>query len=298
MNDQEAKVRQQLQDKGYPASHIEAVVKSLNSPSAAPSAIPAKVEILLPLGALKAHPEYEGAKNGDAHMAKALISRIITDEAILSIAARVRETGASLLPVVGIEEHGGNMIPATFAAAVGFMAGVPVSEGVIRKTPDSRTHQDGMSRIFNTPVFEGEVEQGDRFYLIDDTITQGGTLAALSRYVAENGGQVVGAAALTGQQRSATLGITENTLLSIRKHFKEIENDFKTVTGRDFTALTESEAHYLLRPHLVQRFRDETAARSATQKLGDPAGLGGRTWKEDRPTANVNRSVPDTGLSR
>lgn len=240
-----------------------------------------EVQILFPVGALKAHPEYVAAKNGDVQRAMVLIDRIISDEAVQAIAAKVRETRATLLPVVGVEDDGENLIPAAFAAAVAGLSGVPVAEGVTRRSRNSRTHQDGVDRIFNAPLFEGKIQPGERFYLIDDTVTQGGTLAALGRYVTENGGLVVGATVLTGQQRSSTLAITENTLLSVRKHFKDIEYAFKKTSGRDFTSLTESEGRYITQPNLIQRFRDETAARSAAQRLGDPVGLGGKEGAQD-----------------
>lgn len=232
------------------------------------SQILSTVNILHHVGALKKFPEYEAAKNGDFEKATLLARKFISAEMANSIAVEVRNLHSVLLPVVGFESVSSNCIPSACAVRISELTGIPFAEGVIRKTPDSRTSQDGVERIFNTPVFEGLVKKGVRYYLLDDTITQGGTLAALARYIDQNEGIVTGAIALTGQQRSAILAITDATLETVLANFKDIENDFIKTTDRHFNQLTESEGRYLTQASLIQRFRDETTARAAAQEYG------------------------------
>lgn len=249
--------------------------------------IPATIDIYQKVGDLKAYPEFEAAKNGDALQAAALVQKFIQPEYAHRIAANVRRHNAVLLPVYGHEDSGANCIPAASAAWIAALTGIQTADGIIRKTPDSRTHQDGMARIFNTPVFSGDVVSGQNYYLIDDTVTQGGTLAALARHLYANDAIAVGATVLTGQQRSATLAITEPTLNQVNAHFKELENDFHTITNRRFIDLTESEGSYIIRASIVQRFGDEVAARRVAKEHGiDHRGVS-QTGIRGEPNSNV-----------
>lgn len=249
------------------------------------------VTILRHVGALKRLPEYEAAKNGDYAKAALLAQSFITPEIANSIADEVRKTESILLPVVGFEQNNNNCIPSACAVRISELTGIHFADGVIRKTPDSRTHQDGIERIFNTPIFEGKVQAGARYYLLDDTITQGGTLAALARYIEENKGLAVGAAVLTGQQRSTILRITDATLAEVYKNFKEIENDFIKTTERNFSQLTESEGRYITQASLIQRFGDETTARAAAQKYGVGDSRLQITGGHHQPNSNVTAKV-------
>ncbi len=102
----------------------------------------------------------------------------------------------------------------------------------------------------------------------DDTLTQGGTFAALASYVEQNGAHVVGAFALTGKQYSAQLTLDLTLLNELRTHYGDLEPYFQEATGYSFTALTQSEARTLIhyRPTEQVRIRilNERDARSSS----------------------------------
>ena len=50
-----------------------------------------------------------------------------------------------------------------------------------------RTALDGLGRIFQQPEFDGAVQPGKAYFLVDDTLTQGGTMAALASHIQQNG---------------------------------------------------------------------------------------------------------------
>ena len=75
-----------------------------------------------------------------------------------------------------------------------------------------------------------------------------GTLANLRGYIVRNGGDVIAAVCLTGRSDSATLALRTDTLEALRKRYGQaLESWWRETFGYDFSALTESEARYLLR---------------------------------------------------
>jgi hypothetical protein len=105
------------------------------------------------------------------------------------------------------------------------------------------------------------------YVLIDDFIGQGGTLANLRGYVHQQGGTVVGAIALAGQQRSSRLRLGEETLHKLRsKHGDELEKWWLSTFGYGLDCLTDSEAVYLFRS---DSFDVITARLAAARGAGD-----------------------------
>ncbi|MDL2425001.1 phosphoribosyltransferase, partial [Pseudomonas sp. BAgro211] len=81
---------------------------------------------------------------------------------------------------------------------------------------------------------------------LDDTLTQGGTLAQLKTHIEDNGGRVVLAAALTGKNYSRKLSLDSSTLAEVRGKYGSIEPWFRETFGYGFEGLTQSEARTIL----------------------------------------------------
>ena len=110
------------------------------------------------------------------------------------------------------------------------------------------TGADGYHRLAFPAVFQGTVEAGTKYLLVDDFVGQGGTIANLRGHVEHQGGIVVGAVSLTGKQYSARLRLSADTLKTVRvKHGEELERWWLANFGYGFEKLTESEARYLAR---------------------------------------------------
>jgi hypothetical protein len=71
---------------------------------------------------------------------------------------------------------------------------------------------------------------------------------------------------LTGQRRSATLAVTDDTLNALRNTHEGLESWWSNLYGYGFGALTESEARYLLNSPDADTIRDRIiqAARAAS----------------------------------
>lgn len=218
----------------------------------------------------KAHPLYQAAKGGNAEAAVGLVLDLV-GEGSLSELSKHRSLGAILLPVHAAEESGVNAIPVALAACIAGVTGLEIATGVVQVTRALHTGASGWWRIRSQPAFEGEVEAGRSYVLVDDFVGMGGTLANLRGYVLAKGGRVLGAATLTGKERSATLALDAQTLARLRSAYgQDLESWWRSRFGFGFDDLTESEAQYLLRAGTADTIRHRIAQ---AQPAGD-AGAG------------------------
>nr|HPQ95425.1 PLxRFG domain-containing protein [Thiolinea sp.] len=224
-------------------------------------------DVLIPyqLGDLGGHADYPAAKAGDIEAAVRVATDLVTPDLVEQIKTRFG-ADAVVLPVLAEESAGRNKIPLAVAARLEALGGIQFETGVGQATKVARTGLGALDRVFAAPEFTGDVQAGTRYLLLDDTLTQGGTMAALAAHVRQNGGVVAGAMALTGKQYSARLRLDDALLKKLREKHGEIENEFRDVTGYGFEALTQSEAQTLAHfrpPEQVRiRIHDERDARS------------------------------------
>lgn len=236
--------------------------KAFDNPVCIPSAI-----IGHDLGAAKSIPEYMDAKSGSNIAGVAVAKALITSEFLDRIKEVAGELDPIIQPVYAIEALGVNIIPQICGKLVGKRLGLQVGDEILQSNSPKRTSMPGLERVFNRPTFAGAVESGRSYILLDDTLTQGGTFAALERHIVSGGGRVIAAIALTGKQYSATLQISNETLIKLRGLHGDVENYFREETGRGFGDLTESEARYLAgyKPAVAVRDRIVQGANQAKQ---------------------------------
>lgn len=196
---------------------------------------------------VKKHSLYTAAKTGNATAAQSLALETATIGALDKISALIGERRPHLLAVHALETEGANAIPRVFARLLSKMLDLPLAYGIIQINRVSHTGADGYHRLALPALFDGEVEKQE-YFLVDDFIGQGGTLANLKGYVESQGGVVIGATALTGKAYSAKLRLSQETLQALRgKHGTELEQWWNATFGYSFERLTESEARYLTR---------------------------------------------------
>ena len=212
------------------------------------------VNILASLGDMRLHPRYEAAKNGDAAAAYEIVRQIearATRPWAESVRAMLGGARPALVPVQGKpteDRPHGNALPSALAQVLGSLLGLPVDAGIIKTSAFRRTDGKGWERLALPPVFAGQLAQPSRGALIvDDALTQGGTLASLRGWLEGQGAHVSAAVALTGKPISATLAIQPATLKAVRGRYAKIENWWIGTFGYGFDRLTESEAQYLLK---------------------------------------------------
>lgn len=232
------------------------------------------------LGVGREHPDYEAAKAGDVEAATRIALSLVDDEMIERVRQAIGARKPIVVPVVSIEAAGRNKIPLAASRLLARRLGLPAGNDIVQANAPKRTALSGLDRVFAQPAFDGAVEAGRDYLILDDTLTQGGTFAALASHIEAGGGRVIAAVALTGKDYSATLRLSPDTLRELRGKFGDVEEDFRAATGHGFDALTESEARYLV------RFRPADAVRNRITE-------GGRQGSEQ--TDRRNSAPPGIG---
>ncbi|WP_164170911.1 PLxRFG domain-containing protein [Stenotrophomonas maltophilia] len=198
-------------------------------------------------GRLSGHADYAAAKAGDDTAALRVARDVITSKFVENVRAALPEGSKPLVVAVQSQEaSGNNRIPRMAAEVLAQRLGLQVSEDIVQAARVNRSAGDALHRLANQPPFTGKVEKGHDYVLIDDTLTQGGTLAQLKTHIEDNGGKVVLATALTGKDYSRKIALNSQSLADVRERFGSIEPWWRDQFGYGFEGLTESEARAIL----------------------------------------------------
>ncbi|WP_421301505.1 LPD38 domain-containing protein [Aeromonas veronii] len=218
------------------------------------------------------HPDYAAAKGGDDAAARRLVSDVLSPDAIRQLKKVIGSREAIALGVHAEEAVSRNAIPSAMADILGKVLGIEVDLDIMQAAKVGRTAQDGFGRLANQPSFDGPVRADKPYLIMDDTLTQGGTLANLKGYIENRGGEVLTATALTGKHYSAKIVIDSSTLEQLRDQYDGtgLEAWWHNRFGYGFDSLTESEGRYLLRAKDADKVRDRvTAAGPQTPARGE-----------------------------
>jgi hypothetical protein len=215
--------------------------------------------------AVKQHPAYQAAKSGDDDAATVLVLDTFNEGSARALGSLAGNTTPTLVSAHAFEGAGINAIPEVFAKRLGQAWGWPVDQGIVQVNVVSHTGADGFWRLAHQAEFDGLVQVGCVYVLVDDFVGMGGTLANLKGHIESHGGHVLAAVALTGKNHSAKLALTQKRLYELRnKHGTELENWWFNRFAHTFDALTESEARYLCRTATANTVRDRIVAAEQT----------------------------------
>lgn len=209
-------------------------------------------------GTIAEHIDYKAAKSGDLDAAIRVVDDYVTEDKLRTIKNILdKYQNVQLLPVHAEEQAGRNQLPVAFSLLLEWYLGTPINSDIVQSARVHRTGADGFARLVKSVPFQGHVTKNVNYLILDDAITQGGTIADLKGYIESNGGTVIGAAVLMGKPHSAKLAITKPTLGQLRKLVgKDLETWWYEQFGYDFSKLTESEARYIAKQ--VHRYGVDT----------------------------------------
>lgn len=215
--------------------------------------------------AVKANEHYRDAKGGDVRAAANLVTEIFGASRPGSF---VRD--AYYLPVVSISKIGQrhNAIPVALVAYLSVWNGCRVATGVFQANLACHTGADPMERMVSRAVFCGHIEPGKKYVLVDDVVTMGGTLADLSNFIVQRGGEVVGVSLLANSSRDGIVpNAGDNKIYRLLK--ERDDGSFGHAIEREFgvaiDALTRDEARYLIGFRDVAELRNRAAAARASR---------------------------------
>ncbi len=224
------------------------------------------------LSDLNKHPDYAAAKAGDVAAAHQVAEDVVTPKMVDAVRAAAGTHDLIVQPVNSVEASGRNKIPLAAAEVLADRLGAEAAHDIVQSSSPKRSAMDGMDRLLHSPEFDGPVRTDKPYVLLDDALTQGGTVAALASHIRQAGGKVAGVVALAGKQYSRVLKPSPELLGHVRDRFASVEPDFRAATGHGFDALTESEARYLAKHDSPESVRDRIAAAGEQARRG--AGQG------------------------
>ena len=215
------------------------------------------------------HPGYAAAKAGDAEAALMLASDLLSPDGIVSLHEIIGNRPTLLLPVVADELTGFNAIPDAMAQVLGSELGTPVIAGEIVQTNKvGHTRAPAFQRLVTPATFEGQVQPGANYVLVDDHVGLGGTLANLRGYVEARGGEVIAITTLTESRDARIISLQPATRIVLWEHHGQALDDlWKSQFGYGIDCLTEVEALNLCRQHSVAAIED-FLAKAAVEARG------------------------------
>lgn len=182
------------------------------------------------------------AKAGDVAAASDLVKAVVKRERVKELAERYPN---AIVAFPHAEEASGwNKIPALYAdefAAVG----LDIVDMVQANRPH-HTGSDKVGRFVRRARYDGEVEAGREYILVDDHITMGGTLRDLKDYIESKGGKVVAVSALSASAGGTKLTPTEEQIKAIEEAGITNEQLKNLGIADNVYGITKSEAREIL----------------------------------------------------
>lgn len=163
-----------------------------------------------------------------------------------------------LRPVVADELTGFNAIPDAMAQVLGIKLDLEVIAGEIVQTNKvGHTGAPTFQRLVTPATFEGHVQPGSKYVLVDDNVGLGGTLANLRGYVEARGGEVIAITTLTESRDARIISLQPATRNVVwQRHGHALDDLWQSQFGYGIDCLTEVEAFNLCRQHSVAAIED------------------------------------------
>ena len=218
---------------------------------------------------LKAHADYRAAKAGGAQAAANVVRDLVKPA---SVAAAREKFGADVVYVAPHAEEaaGRNKLPTMLAAFYATRAGGSVDSQIVQTNRAFHTGADAMGRLISRSEFAGDVVAGQRYVLVDDVTTMGGTLADLAAFIRARGGVVSGSVVLVNATRGGRMVADAKIVRTLEaRHGDTIREQF----GFGPASLTAEEAQYLVGFRTADELRNRVAA--ARQARFDRLGAKG-----------------------
>ena len=205
-----------------------------------------------------AHPSYAAAKAGDAEAALVLAIQLFNFLGAAELQRIIAGRECLLLPVIADETSGFNAIPDALAQVLSWSLRQQVVVGQIVQTNKvGHTRARTFQRLVTPAAFDGPVEAGANYILVDDHVGLGGTLANLRGHIEANGGRVIAMTTLTESRDGRRISLRSHTLDMLReRHGEALDIFWQNQFGYGIDSLTELEAQNLCRQPSLAAIED------------------------------------------
>ena len=247
-----------------------------------------KNESAKPWKLLETHPDYEAAKNQEDYSAALrLVHDILktpeNQKQLKEISEKYK--GAIIVPIRAVESNGENYIPEIFARYISNCTGLDVDDSILQINKVNRTGKDEWYRFAFRPKFDGNVKEGEKYILVDDIFSNGGSLNELRLFIERNGGKVIQTAVLALGGHGDKIAPEPDILKTLLdKHGINNVSLFlkeNNIYGGNYKALTNPEAFALRRARSIDEAREKVAA-AKNVELRQMGGEGDQKNKEQR----------------
>ncbi|TFW27523.1 phosphoribosyltransferase [Massilia horti] len=192
------------------------------------------------------HPWFVAARTGDVDAAALLVADTLSGE----VTDRLAQLGEGKNPILAAVHarklEGLSVVGAVLASGLQQLLGWEMDTELVQANIVDHHGDIGISRLACQAVFDGFVQAGRAYVLVDDFIGLGGTMANLRGHILRHGGQVLGATVLTGKPAAAALVPDAATLLEARSKHGSIESWWRDQFGFGFDCLTAAEAGFVV----------------------------------------------------
>jgi len=201
---------------------------------------------------------HQRAKAGSEGAALSLVRNILGEEPTATkknpkwekLRTLAAEHPRAIVAYVHAEEATGrNKIPAAYAAMIEMIAGLRNEPRIVQTVRAHHTGANAVERMTRRAAFDGPVRRGAEYILVDDHVTQGGTLNELRKYIQSRGGKIVAISTLTASQFSDTIAISSDAIKALHAKFgNNLDEEIKQAgIANGVAELTQSQARELLK---------------------------------------------------
>jgi hypothetical protein len=224
----------------------------------------------VPYRRMRGHPAYATAKRGeDSEAALQLVYDCIADEAMRNIQTNLDGRKPRIVAVHAEEAQGRNKIPIAYGEVLAAVIGLDTDPGIVQSSVAN--HSEAASiyhRFVSQPQFDGYVEKGAEYLLVDDVCTAGGPLANLKGFIEYHGGNVIAMSVLSlGNPRLLyDINLSPPTVRQVSMRHPTLDALWREDFGYGIECLTEGEAGNLRAAPSVDTIRNRLA--EARRDLG------------------------------
>lgn len=200
---------------------------------------------------LKHCPGFEEAKQGDMQAALSVVNMCIKPK-------RIAEFNQSYPRAITLPVISKNRLPEALARQLGARMHMEVTESGAQ----NRKALSAVERLLHKPRFSGRIDEGESYVIVDDIVTQGGTVSELRKYVLDCGGSVAAIVALAFSKDSSVIAPTFQDVHNLNDRFpliliNEILREYNI--ANDISELTRSQIKCLLRFKKTERIMTSMA---------------------------------------
>ena len=185
------------------------------------------------------------AKSGDTTAAYLLVEKILDKKIIKEL--KDKYSDAIVCPVLAIEAAGKNKLPYAYAFFLEKL-GFQIEKNIFQVVKAHHTGASLTDRFMNRARFEGSVQNGKNYILIDDHIDSGGTLRDLKDFIESKGGNVVAFSTLTTLNKETKISPSIENIKTLNKYGEKIDDllkEFGITNNKE--GLTNGEVSILLK---------------------------------------------------